>query len=74
MSTQEQNTPAKQKRKSDWIRVTVKAPENGVYVLIKTVTGCVRVAKRIVYNNGEVQYTYSSIKFNNVMWWKPLPR
>ena len=49
-------------------------PPQGVYVLIKTVTGCVRVAKYILYNNSTESWQYGSTYYKNVMWWQPLPK
>lgn len=60
--------------KSNWRSVTRNPPPVGEYVLIKTVTGLVRVAKYVLYNNSTESWTYSSTYYKNVMWWQPLPK
>lgn len=62
------------KKESDWKSVTRNPPDFGVYILIKTASALVRVAKRISYPDGSEQYTYSSTYYKNVMWWQPLPK
>lgn len=57
-----------------WTRIAFKAPPPNTYVLVKTVSGLVRVAKRVVYKDNSEEYRYSSQHFKNALWWQPLPK
>lgn len=57
-----------------WIRIGHKPPPPMEYVLIKTVSGLVRVARRVVYKDNTEEYRYSSQRFKNALWWQPLPK
>lgn len=61
-------------KESKWHSVTRNPPNFNEYILIKTVTSLVRVAKRVRYPDGYEEYMYSSQSFKNVMWWQPLPK
>lgn len=62
------------KPESNWKSTTTEPPEPFTYILIKTKTGLVRVAKLVKYLNGDESYTYGSMNFRNVIWWQPLPK
>jgi hypothetical protein len=54
-----------------WISVD-KIPV-GVYVLIHTKTGLVRIAKKVEYANGTSSISYSSTYYKDVTHFMPLP-
>jgi hypothetical protein len=61
-------------KETTWQPVVKFPPPVNEYVLIKTKTERVRVAKFIKYPDGEQVFTYASIKYKDVLYWQPLPK
>ena len=57
-----------------WQSIINDPPPMREFILIKTVNGLVRVARRFKAMNGEEYYHYASVTYKNVTEWQPLPK
>lgn len=65
---------SKLKKQNDWKSAITTLPPEKLYILIKTKTGLVRIARLFKYPNGEHSFSYSSTYYKDVIWWKHLPQ